>query len=1119
MKKLFLLLICMVTICIMPFSFQKANATEEGQPSKTTENVYFYEMINYTSLNQGENYTNYELVDFGVKHGNVANGSINKFLKYSADESKTSNSLGSSADNTYTEEHWKIHSQNNDGFIFEFIAKYPVTITIEKEKIGGDWVEAANLNVYKKNTNGTILIKNVELAANTPASSYGIEIDLAVGEILYWEFIFEWAPHRNMINLPSATFIYNKNVNPSEPEEPVIPENTPSKTSESVSFPDVVNFTAKEQGNNYTSYELVYFGVKHGNVSNGNIQKFTKYTHDASTWSSTLGSTSDNAYADTHWRIYTRNNDGVIFEFTAKYPIKVSIVRDTIGGDWVADANLNIYKKCENDLTTIKSVAITEETPKEEFGVEVNLNAGETLYWEFVFEWADLRHMIHMPTATFTYIEPHVCEFDDTWINDDKYHWHECSCGEIDQKAEHSGGEATETEEALCEVCGASYGELLNHTHTYSTEWTYDETHHWYAATCEHTDSKSEFAKHSLEWSTVTEPTLLEDGEEKGVCSCGYEESRVIEAILPDYPDYSTLNEIGLNDLAIGVAINKGNPVILDSMEINLLQGNVLTNTKGFSNYIVDNSEKLSVLISDTNQFDGERSAAFTTWRIKTTNNNAAIFEIKATEDIKLTISHPAFNEGWIDEHGQYFGLYLKANDKVFTQWEREIKTNVAIENQYGGTIMLKAGDICYYVFGSTIANERNVNIVPTFNASKEDYNEEERKGQMTLADETVNMWDALTATINNNYIDVDYNTITYGFYYGNVKELHQFDTHVGDGSGTPEDALWDSVAQQTGYLRWQMQCSAGKNAIIKITAKENVSLNIYQPTPEGDEAAFKVNWATFTAIRYYALDTDGTIVLINNIPVVAGMPLDYFNLSINLAKGQTLLIDYYTSNDEWGSLDYRPITIASTEDFDETKLVDFSAIKALDGLKAEKIEELNEMLDGLNEFDYSINNWGKIQNFFDEAIVEIEEAQSAEQINTIYSGAITNVKAVKTSAMEKVELDAYKKSKIEELNALLSSLDKNRYTEENYKLITDKVADITEKINKARNKTNVDTLLANTKTYINNIPASEAPVTQNGCAGGCAGGCSGSIVTSVFGIMMLLSVVIIIKKKKLTDK
>ena len=54
----------------------------------------------------------------------------------------------------------------------------------------------------------------------------------------------------------------------------------------------------------------------------------------------------------------------------------------------------------------------------------------------------------------------HTHDFESKWNYDGSNHWHECSCGEKNEETAHKGGVATETEKAVCEVCGAQYGEL-----------------------------------------------------------------------------------------------------------------------------------------------------------------------------------------------------------------------------------------------------------------------------------------------------------------------------------------------------------------------------------------------------------------------------------------------------------------------------------------------------------------------------------------------------------------------------------------------------------------------------------------------------------------------------------
>ncbi len=61
----------------------------------------------------------------------------------------------------------------------------------------------------------------------------------------------------------------------------------------------------------------------------------------------------------------------------------------------------------------------------------------------------------------------HVHEFSGEWKYDETNHYKECACGEKGEIEAHKGGTATETEKAVCEVCGAQYGDLLPHTHNY----------------------------------------------------------------------------------------------------------------------------------------------------------------------------------------------------------------------------------------------------------------------------------------------------------------------------------------------------------------------------------------------------------------------------------------------------------------------------------------------------------------------------------------------------------------------------------------------------------------------------------------------------------------------------
>ena len=71
------------------------------------------------------------------------------------------------------------------------------------------------------------------------------------------------------------------------------------------------------------------------------------------------------------------------------------------------------------------------------------------------------------------------------------------------------------------------------HTHTYSTEWTSDESVHWHSATCGCKDLKVEKFVHTFgDWITTQEPTEEAEGSKERTCTvCGYKATEVIEKL------------------------------------------------------------------------------------------------------------------------------------------------------------------------------------------------------------------------------------------------------------------------------------------------------------------------------------------------------------------------------------------------------------------------------------------------------------------------------------------------------------------------------------------------------------------------------------------------------------
>lgn len=165
----------------------------------------------------------------------------------------------------------------------------------------------------------------------------------------------------------------------------------------------------------------------------------------------------------------------------------------------------------------------------------------------------------------------HEHVYETNWSYNETEHWHKCTgCDEVSDKAAHSGGKATCTAKAICEVCGQPYGKTGDHewgewqqtkaptctekgtetrvcknnpehtetrdvekaAHDVSTSWLHDETNHWKECTVCHT--KSDIAAHDFgEWTEVTAPTYVADGAKKRTCNtCGYSENGTIDKLV-----------------------------------------------------------------------------------------------------------------------------------------------------------------------------------------------------------------------------------------------------------------------------------------------------------------------------------------------------------------------------------------------------------------------------------------------------------------------------------------------------------------------------------------------------------------------------------------------------------
>lgn len=348
----------------------------------------------------------------------------------------------------------------------------------------------------------------------------------------------------------------------------------------------------------------------------------------------------------------------------------------------------------------------------------------------------------------------------------------------------------------------------------------------------------------------------------------------------------------------------------------------------------------------------------------------------------------------------------------------------------------------------------------------------------VTKAVENVVYWDSITAVINNNYKPLESGLLTYGFYYGKITDLHEFASHTGTGDGSYLDALYVDSTKGTGqaaFERWQMHCSGANDAIIKITAKADMQVAV-------TNAATTAVWATNTTVRYYAMDTDGTVVLLSKIPVSTDTSANHFACTAYLKAGQTLFIDYYCSGaaNDYGVVDFCPQVEADTTKFDATKVSDFAAEKLIDDTRTAELKVVNDAYASYKEADYTEENWAQIVSIKDDALAQLNNCYVAADMKTIGDKAVADMAAVQTIAQANAELDAYRTQKTTEAKTFYDGLKSTDYSASDWAEIQAAYTQLGKDLTAATSKSKMNVLVLTFESKVNSYQkVSPTPTSQ----------------------------------------
>lgn len=578
-------------------------------------------------------------------------------------------------------------------------------------------------------------------------------------------------------------------------------------------------------------------------------------------------------------------------------------------------------------------------------------------------------------------------------------------------------------------------------------------------------------------------------------------EKAIGDGVINNYPlydsslDFSTLNSINHETLAYESARTRCKPVLLKDYSISLLTGLVNEDKKDASyafsyiqyesgEYLEGNIDKSMLMTGNSSNFDGDNFASVLPDRIKTSKANSVIYKMVAFENTHIDITHSATSSGWIksneDENPGIYFSYIQSNGKIFKQLDKKaVNSHINDANLFGFSFDLKQGDTAYLVFESEIAYQRNLNIEFSFLSNSSLYNEELRNNYFQDAKTSVYMYDAVSDILSNDCKPVIYeDSLEINLCHGDVKSPQYFKKNecTGDGSGSASDALYtDGVATyKAGFQRWQIRAGKlGDNAIMWFKAVKDIHLVLTHP-------ATIESWASFSSFKYYIVDTDNFFDYKEERYVSSDLEDNYFGYDVHLKANQSLVISYQSNDDSaYGVVDLLWCVEIDTKTFEPSLVNDFTKGRLLQASKDSYIDEINKRISYLNEDDYSVSNWAKIENYQEEFIDKVVYLTDQDEINSLFIETINNINNVLSIKQEEKLLANSKASALLEARQYIEA-NRKYFLEKTISLIERRYSNLQWSINASKSITSIKVNLLNFKTYINNLPKDRINL-QNG--------------------------------------
>lgn len=340
----------------------------------------------------------------------------------------------------------------------------------------------------------------------------------------------------------------------------------------------------------------------------------------------------------------------------------------------------------------------------------------------------------------------------------------------------------------------------------------------------------------------------------------------------------------------------------------------------------------------------------------------------------------------------------------------------------------------------------------------------------VSAAAESLNYSDMVSEEVTAQGAPISKGLADYQFLFGDFENgsLQAFQKWFGDGTGVPEDSLAapaDVATQDNGQnvlWRWQWRAMAESATVLKITAKEDLKLDVTQNDTITDQ------WATHSAFRFVSENADGIRMTVRRLDVTATMTPETVATTVHLAKGDTLYIVYAIMNGDPGTATatFIPQFTMDTDGYDAAQRPQYETVAALENLKEEKAKELQEkyaaMLDDGSA--YSTARGVELEGIADEGAANLADLSTEDEVNAAFEEAAAKMDAVPTLAEEKEELETYMTAQKTDLAGYARKED---YSSKNWKAVEEILTKANADLDEAQTPAAVNTIVARAKADI----------------------------------------------------